>query len=80
MSRFERIFRRSGDKKFKNKFRKAMQQASDPDVAKKADRLGIPMCPKCNAPLLTGFGDETGDYCLCVCGAQIPVCFENEIK
>lgn len=65
-------------KKLEHKFSKAMQQANDPNFAKVADQLGLPRCPKCNAPLLSGFGDESGDYYQCVCGAQIAVDCGNE--
>jgi len=65
-------------KKIKKILKKNMKLVRDPDFQAKADRLGIPKCPKCNAPLLSGFGDSSGDYYLCLsCGAVIPIDFEE---
>lgn len=81
MSRLERLLRRSSFKKFKKVFKKAKKQARNPEFLSETDKLGIPKCPKCEAPLLSGFGDSSGDYYQCLsCGAVIPVDFENGNK
>lgn len=65
-------------KKIKKILKKNMKLGRDPDFQAKADHLEIPKCPECNAPLLAGFGNSSGDYFLCLnCGAEIPLNFED---
>ncbi len=50
---------------FEKKLRGTEKKACKPELSAEADRLGLPRCPKCNAPLLSGFGDSSGDYHTC---------------
>jgi hypothetical protein len=78
MSRLERMFKRSHSKKFEKIFKEAKKKACDPAFSSVAEKVGIPLCPKCNAALLSGFGDSSGDYYQCLkCGAVIPVSLED---
>ncbi|MBI4822821.1 MAG: hypothetical protein HY805_01130 [Nitrospirae bacterium] len=61
-------------KKFMKIMEKNKRLVKNLDFRAKAEVLGIPKCPNCNAPLLAGFGDSSGDYYQCLnCEATIPV-------
>ena len=63
-------------KKIKKVLKKNMKLGRDPDF--QADHLGIPKCPKCNALLLAGCSNSSGDCYICLnCGAVIPLVFEE---
>ena len=81
MSRFERLIKRSSMRGFEKKLRGTEKKACKPELSAEADRLGLPRCPKCNAPLLSGFGDSSGDYSHVLhCRAAIPMDSENGNK
>lgn len=61
-------------KKIKKFIRKTGHKLDCPDFRLRAKELGMPSCPVCDALLLAGFGDSTGDYYSCLdCGIAVPV-------
>lgn len=50
-----------------------------PEFRSIAKDAGISSCPECGAPLMCGFGDDEGDYELCLnCWQVIPVSSEKK--
>ncbi len=73
MSRAERIARRNKEKDFFKVMERNAERLNDTAFAEQLKELGLPCCPRCNTPIMAGFGDDTGNYDLCLkCGAEIP--------
>ena len=74
MSRAERKAKRSREKNFFEILERNAERLRDPGFVEKLKGLGLPCCPKCNTPILAGFGTADEEFDLCLnCGAEIPV-------
>ncbi len=69
MSRVDRLLRRNKDSKSKKYFKKFFSGNGN-----QTTNLNFPLCPRCNARLLCGFGNKDGDWYLCLnCGEIVPI-------
>ena len=73
MARVQRILQRNREKSFSKTLKKTEELLKDPVLVAKLKQSGVFICPKCNEPIVSGFGTLTGDYGLCQTCGEVPL-------